>query len=870
MKIVDRVSVEKLLSGENQACPKAIVEAIEIAVNAEEGRAMVFKDHILEIQNTTRENYPSILNAFIADVNKSASMILRAIATLHENNLLANSPLVCGCAIEINDKNEIVNTDAMESFQRFFAEVKRNVDILNSYVEHRTWITGLTVDEVKKFKSIVKSRSEKLGSDSEIQAWCHPAFFSIDLLKGIKALKTIVSQDDTQAMETFEYFLNPEFDHPFNPLYYSCNLSDFKITPKKSVIYPIGETEFVALSAGGLKKGGKEVSSQWEPSFSIEFYIKKYLVEKTTKKSFKHFISAARDYLARDYFRLSQDRNWHENHPFVVQSRVVLDFELQLEQIKEGYEASVGVLRKFVGNGIFIDTDQMQHEIRSLGFKEPALSGGDSLTVDECFEHINDWAGKKISQLVDDFSANEKFSIAKTEEMYIQEAITSILDVCYQEHDIRIGSTSLQSFRDRATFHTTMLDSLVFDFRWGAAVTYSQGAQDAITSNLIDANLLGVMEHHPYHDFYEFDADFLSESSSISPKTLLSFLLLSRDLNIPIRHKCGFKLRKLGNYKAYGIYFSHTRMLGLDFRDGVESYIHEMAHHIDLSKSFHNRDNMVRTLYGYFKPIIKERIEYYLSSEELIARGAEVAVLLHASGYRKYHDLRQEPKKMISAMRSTFALSKESYIMRDWSVYRGSINHVNIELEITKKNFQLLDKIDEWYSSFWGWDLPSQKSVQRAESIGAGHYRESPYSKSHYSLNYYMAKAYSLSYGQYSSERYKEIASDFILTTPPPPNLKKASPVTLQDIEMSHPDIENVNRIKRLYGALSKFGDRNDFIAAIEPLTNNVMLDKGSLSVLRRDFDQKFSGDANYVTLLNNLEDVISIISSIQRRGKPL
>lgn len=871
MKIIDRAKLNELQSQESPSIPKHLAEAIEIILFAEEGRGLLFKDHILEIQNTTRENYPAILNAFIADVNKSTNLIMKAIATLHENNLLNITPQVYGHAIKINDKNDIISVDAEKAFGDFFEETKKHINTLCRYSLHRTWITGLSMDELKKFKSVVESRSDRFKMDMEMPAWCHPTFFTIDLIKGINALKTIIHEGDSEAEECFNFFLNPEYNHPFNPLYYSCNLVDFRIIPKKSVVYPIGDMEFVAQSAGGLKKGGKEVYPRWEPTFSIEFYIKKFLVEEMTGKSFKIFISAARDYLARDYFKLSQDRNWHEEHPFVMQSRVVLEFEERIEQVKEAYEAAISILRKHIGNEIFIDTASLQSEMRSLGHKEPTFTASDSFTAEECFEYINQWAKEKISKIVKDFGGNDKFRIAKAEEIYIQEAIDSVLTVYYREDNGQGEGGIIQAYRDRATFHTTMIDSLVFDYRQGAVVRHSKAAQEAIDSKLIDEQLLSLMENHPYHDFYEFDSDFFTSSSSISPKSLSSFLLLSRDLNIPIRYKCGFKLRKLGNYKAFGIYFSHTRMLGLDFRDGVESYIHEMAHHIDLNKSFYGRDSMVKALYSYFKPIIKERAEYYLSSEELIARGAEVAVLLHASGYRKYYDLRSEPKKMIAAMRTAFARSRESLVMRDWSVYRGSIHHVNIEAEIAKKNFVLLDKIDEWYSGFWGWDLPTQKNTSRVESTGAGHYRDSPYSKSHYSLNYYMAKAYNLTYGEFAPDRYTDIVTDFLLKEIPSPSILKKQTFFAPCVpDEAGIDIENVNRIKRLYGAFRKFEIKDDYVAAIEPLIDGVVLDKHSIHVVRNDFEKKFSEDPQYGLYANDLEEVIAIASALKSMQRPL
>ena len=71
------------------------------------------------------------------------------------------------------------------------------------------------------------------------------------------------------------------------------------------------------------------------------------------------------------------------------------------------------------------------------------------------------------------------------------------------------------------------------------------------------------------------------------------FFYATSKLKIPALYRCDVKFRKLKQYRASGIYFSHTKTLGLDFRDGMWSYIHEIAHHIDINGYRKAREKMI-------------------------------------------------------------------------------------------------------------------------------------------------------------------------------------------------------------------------------------------------------------------------------------
>jgi hypothetical protein len=72
---------------------------------------------------------------------------------------------------------------------------------------------------------------------------------------------------------------------------------------------------------------------------------------------------------------------------------------------------------------------------------------------------------------------------------------------------------------------------------------------------------------------------------------------------------------------------------------------------------------MVNYLYGYFCNKVTDRVEYFLKSEELIARAAEISLLLLLGRYEKFKEMYDKNEidevTLVRAVNETF--SKTSY-----------------------------------------------------------------------------------------------------------------------------------------------------------------------------------------------------------------
>lgn len=131
--------------------------------------------------------------------------------------------------------------------------------------------------------------------------------------------------------------------------------------------------------------------------------------------------------------------------------------------------------------------------------------------------------------------------------------------------------------------------------------------------NGVDLNELGKVE------------DDMSEILKILPRV---------DNNLPI-----MRFRKIHQHKAYGIFFPHNNTLAVDYRDGLQSFIHEYGHYLD----YNWNENEVLSLERDFKRILvsatdridrayrakkaglpKGKIDYYKTPTEVFARAFEI------------------------------------------------------------------------------------------------------------------------------------------------------------------------------------------------------------------------------------------------------
>ena len=178
------------------------------------------------------------------------------------------------------------------------------------------------------------------------------------------------------------------------------------------------------------------------------------------------------------------------------------------------------------------------------------------------------------------------------------------------------------------------------------------------------------------------------------------------------------------------------------FRSGVGSYIHEVAHHIDLSSENYNRNRMVNYLYGYFCNKVTDRVEYFLKSEELIARAAEISLLLLLGRYEKFKEMYDKNEidetTLVRAVNDTFLKTSYSNFMGTLSVYKLA-QYFDYEAAILNRDFKSIDYLLVYFKSFWSGKMVDIKDESKLPSnTNINHDNEKKFAKkSELSYNYF-------------------------------------------------------------------------------------------------------------------------------------
>lgn len=106
------------------------------------------------------------------------------------------------------------------------------------------------------------------------------------------------------------------------------------------------------------------------------------------------------------------------------------------------------------------------------------------------------------------------------------------------------------------------------------------------------------------------------------------------------------RFRKLGNYRAYGVYFPYINCMSVDLRH-INSFVHEYAHHLDYTytgKVLSIQEEFLDIVQQYrlnWDKVTKQnkkvdytaaQVQYYTTPTEIFARGYEVYLVL--SGFK--------------------------------------------------------------------------------------------------------------------------------------------------------------------------------------------------------------------------------------------
>jgi len=745
-KLEDKTTVEYIQKNKN------ISHLVEILLLAEDNILLQKRDNVLKYQNTLKDNYTGILKDFLIDISKSVELLKKTILKLYADPTLKNSfidnPILAGHFIAIDDKD--IRSLSIEDKYKEYALVKKK--------RYKEIIVFLEAIKTSKKNSLPENRIkeiiEYLSRVIEDEYLRHPLM----LRYGLRGIFDSIDIDSYKknfplAVEELNIILSSNSD-VYHYIYHATNLIDEKIIKKGEVVYPFVcdgvEFDIVSLNAGKLLKRRTQVAMKVEGvNFSIDYYVKKVIFEQTTQRTMTYGMSMLKDYLARDKFiqESLQGEGYSSDHPFIVQSEAKKEFIISMDKLQEAYHNSKQIVLK-VSSLKGLDAEYNYKEWKrvlndtKILFKYQAKDD-DKLSSKSMLMIISRQAQSMASIIFDrsEEKHSDLFRITINEEYQAYLMIMSILDTAYS--DIEYGENKdIQSslgFHDRATFHTTLKDSFVVDFR-REENEVSSFAQKIIDEFPEAKHFIDILRDHPYHNYYEFDKDIFKNGVAEVIGSLTNYFSAATSISPSIDYRCSFKIRKLGNYKASGIYFSHTKTMGIDFRHGMGSYAHELAHHIDLSGYKKERKKMVYLLWEYFNPRVVERREYFMREEEMIARAGEVALLLKLS---KYRDLQGKLpyEELILKMKYYFESSPESSFMKTWDEYFSNSYYLDALQMIKRGELFLLDGVIEYFTSYWSSEV-STTNVLKDVNVIFDKNISKKYPESHHSYDYWLCDIY--------------------------------------------------------------------------------------------------------------------------------
>jgi len=302
--------------------------------------------------------------------------------------------------------------------------------------------------------------------------------------------------------------------------------------------------------------------------------------------------------------------------------------------------------------------------------------------------------------------------------------------------DIEKVNEIIKSFtvRTRAGVLDTKVDSYVLNMRDGN-FDMNESLQELYDEDPVIKVAIDNLKNNKYYDYFEFDKDYMDgttsgESKNINRAQFLEFTHAINELDMPVDKKSAFKIRKLGNYKASGIYFSGVNTIAVDCRFGnhFSSAKHEEVHRIDISSQLnkYGRHSLVNDLSRYFSPRVEEldNAHYYLKDVELIARAGEIASLLYEGNYEKhlarYNQGSISEEDLWENVKIDFEDSKTKTLMKSFNAYSESSVYIDFQKATQRGSDEekLIGTILEYYKPFFSKEMTDVLKLQSSYSSG--------------------------------------------------------------------------------------------------------------------------------------------------------
>lgn len=178
------------------------------------------------------------------------------------------------------------------------------------------------------------------------------------------------------------------------------------------------------------------------------------------------------------------------------------------------------------------------------------------------------------------------------------------------------------------------------------------------------------------------------------------------DLNLNIHNPFVFKVRKLGNYNANGLYFPSSNIVAVDLAK-PSAAIHEITHLIDINNSdifqSESRQNMIFNARGHldlqdiedtFSPRLAK---YFNNPQEIIARLGEISYILSKYDYQE-GDVKKFMDKVELLQVSEKNTTTDISISKPISEYR-SLSSVYFRFDSWDEDFA--KEVKKYYESYF-------------------------------------------------------------------------------------------------------------------------------------------------------------------------
>ena len=206
--------------------------------------------------------------------------------------------------------------------------------------------------------------------------------------------------------------------------------------------------------------------------------------------------------------------------------------------------------------------------------------------------------------------------------------------------------------------------------------------------------------------------DFLKENDFIKaieldPETslegVIDVLNKTRDINFNLDNQVVFKVRKLGNYKANGLYMNSQRIVAVDIKN-PSAAIHEFVHAVDLGRDDIRHSQQREDISSKYRNKIntddlpESHKNYYLKGSEIIARLGEVGYILNQYDFQENEAINdfQERVRKEEKKEQPYDLN----LAKSVDIYFDKM--ANEYFNVKSMSKEELMEVKEYYQSYFG------------------------------------------------------------------------------------------------------------------------------------------------------------------------